>query len=136
MEQKEIVIDATETILGRLASYAAKQALLGKKVTILNCARVIVTGNPKSIQNHYYERRNRGGANFKGPYFPQQPFRIVKRTIRGMLPYRRGRGQDAVKNIICYDNVPEKFQEAKMEKVVQKPLKTRTITLEKLKEFI
>ena len=135
-EQKEIVIDATETILGRLASYVAKQALLGKKVTILNCANVIVTGNPKSIQKHYYERRNRGGANFKGPYFPQQAFRIVKRTIRGMLPYRRGRGQDAVKNIICYDNVPEKFQEAKMEKVVQKPLKTRTITLGKLKEFI
>ncbi len=136
IEQKELIIDGAETTLGRLASYAAKQALFGKKVIILNCNKIIVTGKPASVKKHYAERKKRGGANFKGPYFPQQPFRIVKRTIRGMLPYRRGRGQDAVKNILCYDNVPEKYQESKKEKVLQRPLRTTTISLEKIKEAI
>ena len=31
---EQIVLDAKNTVLGRLASYAAKQALLGKKIIV------------------------------------------------------------------------------------------------------
>ena len=44
---QEIIIDATNATLGRMASYVAKQALLGKKVIILNSERAIVTGRKK-----------------------------------------------------------------------------------------
>jgi len=130
----DTVIDGTNAVLGRLASYVAKQLLLGKIVAVANCNKVIITGNPVKTQADYTQKILRGGSNFKGPFFPKQPFRIVKRTIRGMIPYRKGRGQTAMDNIRCYDNAPAEFKDAK-------PIKTTTpqttfITLEKLRRLI
>ena len=110
---KEIVIDATQATLGRLASYAAKQALLGKKVTIVNCSDVIITGKKATTIREYKETRQRGGSSQKGPFFPKSPERIVKRTIRGMISYKKGRGEDAMKRIMCFSNLPEKFKDSK-----------------------
>ena len=78
-----IVIDATNGTLGRLCSFAAKQALLGKEVIIVNCNEVVITGSRKNILNHYTERRAIGGTSLKGPFYPKIPERIVKRT--GMI---------------------------------------------------
>ncbi len=41
-----------------------------------------------------------------GPYFPKRPDRILKRTIRGMLPYKRARGRDAMSRLKVYVGVP------------------------------
>ena len=41
------IIDGKGAILGRLASYAAKQALKGEEIVVLNCEEVIITGNKK-----------------------------------------------------------------------------------------
>jgi len=106
---RKIIIDANNATLGRLSSYAAKQALLGKEITIVNCKEAIVSGNPKSIIKEYEETRQRGGSSLKGPFFPKSPERIVKRTIRGMLSYKKGRGRNALKNIKCFDEIPEKY---------------------------
>lgn len=112
--EKEIIIDATNATLGRLASYAAKQALQGKKVIILNSERAIVTGRKKSTVGKYLERRQRKGSSQKEPIFPKVPERILKRTIRGMLPdHRTGRGKEAFKRILCYKGVPDKYKEVK-----------------------
>ena len=111
---KEIIIDATNATLGRLASYVAKQALLGSKVIVLNSEKAIVTGRKKFTIKHYQEKKQRGGSSQRGPFFPKQPERIVKRTIRGMLPdYRAGRGKEAYKRILCFKGVPEKYKETK-----------------------
>ncbi len=109
----KIIIDATNATLGRLASYAAKQSLLGKEVIIINCEEVVVTGSRKNIINHYLEYRTRGGTSLKGPFFPKSPERIVKRTIRGMLSYKQGRGRAALKRILCYNDAPKEYAEAK-----------------------
>ena len=45
------IIDGTDATLGRLASYAAKQALQGEEIVVLNCEKVIITGKRKSIFN-------------------------------------------------------------------------------------
>jgi large subunit ribosomal protein L13 len=112
---QEIIIDATNATLGRLASYVAKQALLGKKVIILNAERAIVTGRKKFTIEHYQERKGRGGSSQRGPFFPKAPARIVKRTIRGMLPdYRKGKGREAFKRILCFKGVPKEYKEKKM----------------------
>ena len=112
---QEIIIDATNATLGRLASYVAKQALLGKKIVILNSEKAIITGRKKFTVSHYQERKQRGGRSQRGPFFPKQPERIVKRTIRGMLPnYRAGKGKEAFKRILCFKGVPEKYKDAKM----------------------
>lgn len=106
----EIVIDASGAILGRLCSYAAKQSLLGKSVVIINCSHALITGRRRFVIENYKEMRQRGGASLKGPFFPKQPQRIVKRTIRGMLPYTQGRGHDALKRVMCYDLLPKEYE--------------------------
>jgi large subunit ribosomal protein L13 len=113
MENK-IVIDATDTVLGRLASYATKQALLGKIVTIVNCEETIIKGNARMIINEYKHLVLRGGNSLKGPFhIKRNPERIVKRTIRGMLDYKYKRGEDALKKIMCYNGVPKEFESEK-----------------------
>ena len=48
-KENQIVLDATATAAGRVASYASKQALLGNKVFVVNCDKAIVTGNKRSV---------------------------------------------------------------------------------------
>ena len=133
--EPSLVIDATDAVLGRLASVAAKQALIGKSIAIVNCNQAVITGRRQRIIREYYEKRNRGGASQAGPFFPKQPFRIVKRTIRGMLSYKQGRGTEALKRIRCFNTVPAEYEEtAKMK--AGKPKTTTTLTLEKLEAEI
>jgi|TARA_Y100000310_G_scaffold331024_1_gene403836 large subunit ribosomal protein L13 len=108
-----IVIDATNQIVGRMASFVAKTALLGEKIVVVNCENAIISGNKSSIIAKYKMRREIGGP-MTGPFFPRQPDRVVRRTIRGMLSYKQGRGRDAFKNIMCYLGVPEKYEKEKL----------------------
>ena len=109
----ELIIDANNASLGRLASYTAKQALLGKKIIIVNCEDIVILGKPKSIINEYQETRQKGGAGLHGPFFPKGPEKIVKRTIRGMLSYKQSRGREALKRVICYNKTPEEYKDSK-----------------------
>lgn len=118
------IIDGKNTVLGRLASYVAKEALKGEEFVILNCEQIIITGNKKSIQESYHEKRSRVGSSQKGPRHSRISEKIVKRSIRGMFKdHRLGRGREAYKRIKCYGGVPKEFQSAeKIElKQIQKP---------------
>ena len=124
----QIVLDGTNAVLGRLASYAAKQALLGKEVAVVNCEKLAISGNKKIILQNYKDVRSKGGSSQKGPYFPTQPARIMKRTIRGMLSHKEGRGAAALKRIKCYEGLPKEFAESKAEQVFQaKGMKTMSL---------
>lgn len=108
-----IIIDGKNMPMGRLASYAAKIALKGNEVVILNCNEVIITGKKKTIKKEFSISSNRIGHSQKGPKIIKNPERIVKRTIRGMLPdHREGRGRVAYKKIICYNKIPKEFEKA------------------------
>jgi len=110
----ELIIDGKNATLGRLASFAVKKSLLGNNVVIVNCNDVVIVGNPRSIIKDYKETRKRGGSSLQGPFFPRIPERIVKRTARGMLSYKQGRGKAAFKRIICHNEIPEEHSEKKM----------------------
>ncbi len=108
------IIDGKNAVLGRLASYAAKQALQGEEIVILNCGQIIITGNRKNIRKEFEKRRRRTGSSQKGPKHSRNADKIVKRTIRGMLPdHRQGRGKTAYRKIKCYIGIPKEFQESK-----------------------
>ena len=108
------IIDGKNAILGRLASYCAKESLKGEDIVILNCEQVIITGNKKRIQKDFEEKRGRVGSSQKGPKISRTAEKIVKRAIRGMLPdHRKGRGKIAFKRIKCYVGIPKEFQDAK-----------------------
>jgi len=108
------VIEGKDAILGRLASYVARQALKGEEFAIVNCEQIIITGNRKFIEENLEAKRKRVGSTLKGPKVSRTSEKIVKRAIRGMLPnYRTGRGRDALKRIKCYVGVPLEFAKEK-----------------------
>ena len=112
MENK-IVIDAKNTILGRLCSYTAKQALLGKEIVIVNCNDILVAGNRKDILGKYLNLRQMDSSNLRGPILPKVPEKIVKRTLRGMLSYKQQRGEKALDRVMCYNKVPAELESSK-----------------------
>lgn len=111
-----MIIDAKDSILGRLSSYAAKQALLGNQVDVINCEECVVSGRKYEILDEYINRMHRK-APTKAPYFYRKPDMLVKRTIRGMLPFKRARGRTVYKNIKCYIGVPENLRNEKAVKL-------------------
>jgi len=109
-----MIIDGKNAVLGRLASYAAKEVLKGEKVIILNCNEVLITGNRKNIKKTFLEKRKKVGTIQKGPKYSRLSEKIIKRTIRGMLPdHREGRGREAYKRIVCYSGIPEEYKDSK-----------------------
>ncbi len=119
-----IIIDATNTILGRLASYAAKQALQGNKVVIVNCEKAYISGSKSNVFEDYLNRLERGTYK-KGPFLHRMPDKIVRRAVRGMLPYKKATGREAYKRVICYVGVPEEYKNIK-------PVELKTIKVDKL----
>jgi large subunit ribosomal protein L13 len=109
-----MIIDGKNAVLGRLASYAAKEALKGEEIKIVNCEDVIITGNRKFIEKDFLQERSRVGTRQIGPKISRMSEKIVKRAIRGMLPdHRVGRGREAFKRIMCYTGTPTEFKDSK-----------------------
>ena len=104
-----MIIDAKNKILGRVATVAAKNALLGETVHIVNCENAIITGNKEKVFSDQLSRKKKG--RLRGPSISRMPDRFVRRTVRGMLPYKRPRGMVAFKKIRCYTGIPEKFKD-------------------------
>lgn len=110
------IINGEGLLLGRLCSYAAKAALLGEEVKIVNCEKVIVSGDKKKVFAKEKQKRDRRGYPLKSAKLPRLPDRFVRRTVRGMLPHKKERGQEAFKRVMCYTKVPEEFA-GKMETI-------------------
>jgi len=109
------VIDGENGILGRVAALAAKNALQGRKAIVLNCEKVLISGRKDYIIKNYLQLRQRPHVKF-----PSQPDQIVKRTIRGMIKYTSGRGEDAFKKVRCYKGTPEEYKNAEKVKFESK----------------
>jgi len=113
-KNKMKIIDGKNAIMGRLASYVAKEALKGEEIIILNCDYVIITGSKKNVKEIFDRKRMRVGSGQKGPKHSRRADLIVKRAIRGMLPtHRKGRGKEALKKIKCCLGVPKEFENSK-----------------------
>lgn len=105
------IIDGQNAVLGRVASYAAKQALKGEDIAIVNCKELIITGTKKFIEKGIQERRGRVGWSRQGQRYSRSTEKMVKTAIRGMIPnYRLGRGKIAFEKIKCYSDVPKEFE--------------------------
>ena len=105
MAEKTFVFDAEGMILGRLASATADLRLKAAreereaKVIIVNAEKAIVSGSKTSVFNKYQEKYKLNHAR-KGPFFPRMPDMILKRAVRGMLPYQaKSSGRRALRNL-------------------------------------
>ena len=105
------MVDASESITGRLASKVAKMLLEGKRVVVLNAEKSVITGDKHMIITERLTRLTRGSIVNPdyGPFHPRTPEGIMKRTVRGMLPIRRPKGRAAIKNLKVYCGVPSVY---------------------------
>jgi len=130
-----MIIDATNLVMGRIAAFAAKKALVGEKVDIINCEKAIVTGSRKHLVERYHHQRDRGGP-FHGPFIPRKPSLLLKHVIKGMLPHKQEKGLDALARIKCHVGVPKELEGKKTENPtkagVEKLETTKYITLQEL----
>lgn len=100
----DIVIDARGCILGRVASIVAERALDGERIAVVNAQEAVVTGREEDVIGKFKQRTELGSD--RGPYYPKRPDRLMKRTIRGMLPHTRPRGRDAFERVRVYVDNP------------------------------
>ena len=101
VQRQWFVIDASDIVLGRLASQTAK-LLRGKHkpifaphvdtgdfVIIVNAAKVALTGN-KAAQSRVHRHSGYPGGLTSTPYaevLATRPERIIEKAIKGMLPH-------------------------------------------------
>ncbi|MBI4177698.1 MAG: 50S ribosomal protein L13 [Candidatus Aenigmarchaeota archaeon] len=100
------VIDATGKVCGRLASVVAKLLLNGEEISIINAEKAVVSGSPESIARLYKVRLDRGDK-YKGPFLSRLPDRMLKRTVRGMLPYKKSSGRNAFRKLRVFVGAPK-----------------------------
>jgi len=100
----DVVVDARDCIMGRVASEVAQHALDGDRVAVINAEHAVITGNEEDTMSTYRKRAELGSDS--GPYYPKRPDRIFKRSIRGMLPYKKPRGREAFENVRVYVGNP------------------------------
>lgn len=104
-----VIINAEKAILGRLATYAAKKALLGDEVIVVNAEKAVVSGKPRKIlkkELDVLKIKNIGNPR-RGPFHQRRADRYVRRVIRGMLPTEKTRGREAFKRVMVYVGMPK-----------------------------
>ncbi len=114
--QKEwVVIDATNEVLGRLASQVAK-ILRGKNkpgypphvdcgdyVIVINAEKVKLTGDKMTDKVYVRHTGYPGGQRFATPaaYLAKKPEFVIEHAVKGMLPKTR-LGEAILKNLKVY----------------------------------
>lgn len=108
------ILNGEGLILGRMCSKVAKRLLNGEQVVIVNAEKVIVSGKKKSKVAEAKEFLD-VGAPERGPFHSRRPDRIVRKTVRGMVPWRQPKGKNAYKRLKVYMGIPDEFKDQTME---------------------
>jgi len=110
-KNKEMIIDASDLILGRMASVIAKRLLKGETIIVINAEKALMSGSRRSkVQEAKKKLRITSlGSPKYGPFHQRRPDLILRRTVRGMLPSNRPRGKEAYKRLKVYIGVPNEY---------------------------
>ncbi|MFB6292582.1 MAG: 50S ribosomal protein L13 [Candidatus Nanohaloarchaea archaeon] len=106
----EKVIDAEDKILGRLATRIAREAKKGNEVRVINSEKAVISGDEEEIKSDYRQKHERG-TRHDGPYYPKAPDRILKRTVRNMLPYKSSDGREMFEKVKTYLGHPHDLKD-------------------------
>lgn len=136
--ENAIIIDAKGLILGRMASIIAKRLLQGESIIVLNAEKAAISGKRLQIVKEAKTFLEVGHPR-KGPYHPRRPDRIVRRTIRGMLPRQKPKGRQAYKRLKVYLGAPKEFNGKEIQTILDasaEKLKSPYITVGELAKEI
>jgi large subunit ribosomal protein L13 len=111
--EPEEIVDASNQILGRMASYVAKKALDGKSMVVINAERAVISGTKERVvARAKLKLKTRTLGNLeKSPTHPRKPDGYVRRVIRGMLPWKKTGGKNAFHRVKVYVGTPSEYQD-------------------------
>ncbi len=99
--------------MGRMSSKVAKKLLNGEKVIVVNAEKAVLSGKKKSKVAEAKEFLE-VGAPRRGPFHYRQPDRMLRRTVRGMLPFKQPKGKGAYKRLKVFMGVPDELKGQQM----------------------
>ncbi|NPA85579.1 MAG: 50S ribosomal protein L13 [Crenarchaeota archaeon] len=116
-----VVIDATNQIVGRMATKIAKLLMEGWEVKVINAEKAVLSGDPRMVVRGYQLLLD--VKTHTNPYRnkikrPRTPAWIIKDAVKGMLPKHNARGREALKRLKVYIGAPE---EVPQEEVIRFP---------------
>lgn len=130
VERKWYVVDATDVVLGRLASNVAR-VLKGKNkpiytphvdtgdyVIVINCDKVVLTGKKLEQKSYYHHTGHPGGlkeTQYK-KLLAEKPEFVVYKAIKGMLP-KNSLGRQMIKKLKLYAGSEHNNQAQKPEEL-------------------
>jgi large subunit ribosomal protein L13 len=115
-----MIIDGEGLMMGRLASTVSKMLLNGENITILNAEKILISGTKEWAYARYKQRVDRASISNPrkmGPKYPRRPDDIFRRTVRGMIPYRKTSGREAFKGLKVFVGIPQEFEGAEIFKL-------------------
>ena len=109
MKSRVTIVNAEGLIVGRMASKVAKRLLNGEEVIILNAEKAIFSGKKKAkiLEAHIFLEV---GAPERGPFHYRRPDRFLRKTVRGMVPYKQPKGKEAYGRLKVFMGVPLEFK--------------------------
>jgi large subunit ribosomal protein L13 len=107
------LVNAEGLIVGRVCSKVAKRLLNGEEVIIVNAEKAVFSGKRKSKvaeAKQFLEV----GAPMRGPFHYRRPDRFLRKTVRGMVPFKQPKGKIACKRLKVFMGVPMEFKGQEM----------------------
>ncbi len=98
------LVNGEGLVLGRLSSSVAKLLLQGNEVVVVNAEKIMITGHAPDIIAKFkrlIELKDKANPEHS-PYFSRRPDLMVKRVVRGMLPYKKPKGKTAYGRLRVY----------------------------------
>ncbi|HIH30758.1 TPA: 50S ribosomal protein L13 [Candidatus Micrarchaeota archaeon] len=104
-----VVIDAKGAVIGRLGARVSKLLLSGQEVEIINADKAVMLGTLSVAREKYLSRRHQKNKRTPedSPVWPRTPHLLLRRMIRGMLPWSSRRGRDAYHRLKVVSGEPQ-----------------------------
>jgi large subunit ribosomal protein L13Ae len=115
MFEKEVVIDGRGHLLGRLASYVAKDLLSGQRVVVVRTEEILKSGS--LYRNKMYRQETLARAINTNPRrgfkHYKAPSRIFWKVVSGLLPHKEVRGAAALGRLRIFEGIPFPYDHKK-----------------------
>jgi large subunit ribosomal protein L13 len=127
--ESTIVVNGDKHLAGRLCSVVAKMLLNGNRIALVNTEKILMSGSRANIlkENELRLEITSRVHPKHGPFHPRRPDTYIEKMVRGMLPYKKSKGNAAKKRLRVYISVPEKYQKAE-HKTIETALAPRSLS--------
>ncbi|XP_077301375.1 large ribosomal subunit protein uL13-like [Arctopsyche grandis] len=109
---RELVIDGTDHVAGKLGAFIAKKALEGYTIHVLCAESLVFTGDMHrhvAAYKSYLNKRNIVNPA-RGTFHYKEPSKYFRKVFRNMACRKTKRGQAAANRITVYEGIPKQFE--------------------------